>query len=688
MHRRTFLQQTALAAGATFGSRLLGSSSLSAAGSSAVNRPLTEPTDRSRSPFTGYTRAHWLEITERLLAGVLPHLDATSGLPMFEGVPGDRGHVENIADKFQAIKWQAMERIMMLAVYYSAATGRDRVPGWSGSISEVFRRGIVRMSDPADLLFCPRTGPVVYMGSETALAALLSPRFFWKPFTARERARVLDLVGALAVQKAFDNNHHLFHLMPVPLLEQQGRDSSREHLTPLLDRVLAWHRGDGWFIDGNNRGFDHYNFWGFHLYLNALCHLDQPWREQYGKRVHDLTSAFLDRARWFFGRDGGPIPWGRSLTYRFADLGAIGWAHLNGANPLAPGLTRRMASGCLKYFWDRGALDPHGVLELGYHGPNAVVAEPYMTDGTSYFAAQAFSCLLIPESDPFWTDEEQPMPADGQGGRLVLPGAGMAVRVSPADGEARLFIAEQSFVHEGNWQRGIKYCQHAYSSYLGWCSLGDPGEDLGAGRTGWSSDGTNWKFRSHPVGTVVTAERVAAREPMSEEPGAPNPAGELHTHTLIGDTGEVQVFWHTWAQAMHLYLGGYGISVASGRQPDITPAGRSLRLQAGEYHSWMEALHGPEGRFKSRLLTPRPGWLHSHLFGGHGAYPSWHSLEPAPPYEPVAIYVDGSRNRRPVTPAIAIERSGGLLRVKFEGRQTDIILHEENALPSRPPTAR
>ena len=319
-------------------------------------------------------------------------------------------------------KSQALERIMMLAVYYTAATGKDRIPRWAGSITAPFRSGIIRMSDPKMRGTVPRTDPSVYLGSETALAALLSPKFFWEPLTMAQKENVLTFLQELAHMPSYDNNHHLFHMLPVPLLERHGRPSNRADLTEMLKRILSWYRGDGWFIDGVNCGFDHYNFWGFQLYTNAVCHLDKAWRGEFGARFRVITSEFLQNARFFFCRDGGPIPWGRSLSYRFADVSAIGWAHVNGANPLAPGLARRIASGCVKYFWNHGALDENGVLELGYHAANAVVAEDYLTDGIDYFAAQGLACLLIPETDPFWTDTELPLPADRGGGRLAPAG--------------------------------------------------------------------------------------------------------------------------------------------------------------------------------------------------------------------------------------------------------------------------
>lgn len=635
---------------------------------------LSTPPDPARSSFTGYSRAHWLEIAERILAGILPHLDSSTGLPHLHGVAGEWGHDALYNVNPLVGKWQAMERIMMLAVYYTAATGRDRIPGWAGSVTEVFRTGIRRMTNPADPLFCPRTDPSAYLGSETALAALVSPRHFWEPFAPAERARLLDFAAALALQQSYDNNHHLFHLVPVPLLEREGRESFRARLAPRIDLMLSWQRGDGWFIDGSNRGFDHYNAWGFFLYLNALAHLDRPWGARYGERIRRATAEFLALLPWFFGRDGGPIPWGRSLAYRFAHLSAIGWAHLHGANPLAPGLARRLASGCLQYFWDRGALARSGVLELGYHGPNAALAEPYLTHGTGYFAVQAFACLLIPETDPFWTAPEEPLPADGRGGRRALRGAGMAVRVSPVDGEARLFIGGQPFGHLNRWQRGSKYAQHAYSSAVGWCALGEGGEDLGAGRCGYSFDGQSWTYRSQPRATFVGPDEVASREPLAAGAASGPAVGELCTHTLIGDTGEVHVLWHTHARPIHLHLGGYGISVAPGAKPEIAGQPEHIHLHAGDYHSWMRAVHGPAGDFDSRVLAPRAGWLHSHLFGGRGAFPYWRSRETVAAFVPLVFHVDGSRGRAPDRPKLSVRTVSRGLEISFGDRAFTIEL--------------
>ena len=85
-----------------------------------------------------------------------------------------------------------------------------------------------------------RTDPSVYLGSETALAALLSPKFFWEPLTMAQKENVLTFLQELAHMPSYDNNHHLFHMLPVPLLERHGRPSNRADLTEMLKRILSW----------------------------------------------------------------------------------------------------------------------------------------------------------------------------------------------------------------------------------------------------------------------------------------------------------------------------------------------------------------------------------------------------------------------------------------------------------------
>jgi hypothetical protein len=653
---------------------LAGSGAILAASTGRADPPqgLQAPEDRNRSPYTGYTRRHWLEITEKLIAGFLPYFDPATGMPRLVGTPGETGHFERLFDVAGA--HEAFERSLTLVAFYTAATGKDRVPGHDGSIVEPYLNGIIRGTDPADARYFGRHARYSVTGTNVATAILVSPRFFWDPLTEAQRTNVLAYLQELTRTFAYDCNHWYFHMTPVPLLERAGLDSQRPALTAMFRRLLDWHRGDGWFLDGSNRGFDLYNLWGFQLYNQQLVRYDEPWRRELGAEVSRTTQRFLRSFPYLFGRDGGPIPWGRSTTYRFALLAAVGWAQLNGANSLSPGQSRRIASGCLQYFWEHGAMSANGLLEPGFRGPNSAIAEPYIDRGAPYWAAQGLVALLIPEDDPFWTAREEPMPADAGGGRVRLEGAEMLLKVSAVDGEARLYPVGQPFTHWGQWQRGIKYCQHAYSSYLGWCATGEGGPDLGAGRTGFSLDGQSWRFRERPRMVQVTEDHLFGREVM--EPPDPRFAdqgfddyGEIYTHTLVGEDGEVHVFWHDSGRAVFLYLGGYGISVPHDGEMTRDESPGRIAIEGGGNHSVMQVLLAPESGsvLDAEVVEPRPGWRHSHNFGGRGAFPHWQSGAPVHANTPVVVYVNGTRGRKPEPPRVEVAAEPGALKVTLEG---------------------
>jgi len=637
------------------------------AGGNLCAAKLETPEDRELSPYTGYTRSHWLEITEKLIAGVLPYFDQESGALLLEGAATETRHFEMMTRG----EWrrEAFGRTLMLVAIYTAATGRDRVPGYDGSITKPYLRALVLGTDPANPRRWKPSIPESMLGTNVAMAILLSPKFLWDPLTPARQSNVLDTLERLGKRWAYDNNHWYFHLITVPVLEKYGRPSDRERLTRMFERLLGWYRGDGWFIDGANKGFDYYNLWGFQLYNNALMHFDRTWREVFGGRIRRLTRQFEKSYPYLYGRDGGPVPWGRSLTYRFASNAAVGYALLNDASTLPPGQARRIASGCLRYFWNHGCLSEKGLLEPGYWGPNSAVAEIYIARSSPYWAAQGLIPLVLSADYPFWTAVERPMPADGAGGRVALSGAEMTIRVSPVDGEARVFTVGQPFGHAGHWQRGIKYFQHAYSSYIGFPVVGEGGPDLVVGRTGVSYDGKTWRYRTNPrpihVGpygvTSVYDIDLARTNPHLEE------FGEVITHTLIGTDGEVHVFWHTSAGPVYMTVAGYDISVAHGGELQESRGDGDLLIGTDWYHSVLQLVDAPAGELAVERVVPRKGWGHAHLFGGDGAFPYWRSKARVPPNRPVIVYVNATRDRPAAAAGIEVSSTKGVLRIRFEG---------------------
>lgn len=630
--------------------------------------------DKQQSPYTGYTRAHWLEIAGQLIAGTLSYVNPETGIFTLPESTGAYLPLEDFRKENQA---RIMERIMVGVVIYATATGKDEVPGYKGSITRPFLKAITRGTDPKSDGYWGDPDPNDQIGVSFAMAIHACPERFWDPLTNEQKKNLILFFQKQSFNQTYHNNHYYFHLFATSLIEKYGNgiDANRTHHTQMIERLLGWYRGNGWFIDGNNRGFDYYNLWGFQLFNHLIYKYDPVWKEQFGNRIQEITSRFLEVIPYQYARSGGQIPWGRSLTYRFASNAAIGWAMVNGNEAMSPGMARRILSGNLKYFWENGCLGENGLLNIGYWGNNQSLAEPYIVPGDPYFAMHGLTCLLMPADHPFWTVQEEAMPADASGGKVAVDGAQFSLNVSPVDGDARLYPAGQPF-DRTIWQSPIKYNQHAYSSTLGFCLTGEGAEDIGAGRTGYSYDGQQWLYRFRTRTLFTKPDHVAStyhlRPAGKEDRAVEFQKDEIITHTLIGNDGEVHIFWHNYPDPLYLSIGGYGISVPHNSQVEEYKSADGILIKGGVYYSTLQSIQTPEGSVSSTVLKPREGWEHTHLFGGLGAFCSWQSTKGVPPHTPVIVYVNGAKNRVPAKAIVKTEAMPGGLVVTFEGKEYDI----------------
>lgn len=422
---------------------------------------------------------------------------------------------------------------------------------------------------------------------------------------------------------------------------------------------------------------DYYNFWGFQLFNLFHFQYTPGWRQRFGAQIRRSTDQFMQHLPYFFGADGAPVPFGRSLTYRWAAACPLGSAEAAGLGSLPPGQARRIASGCLQYFWEQGAMSENGLLQPGWFGANAIVAEQYIHRGAPYWAAVGFSPLLLTEDHPFWTAREEPAPADTRDEIRLIPGAQLVLKTNRRRGEVRLYPIGSPRHYQPTWQTGIKYYQHAYSSALGWAAPGEAGPELSQGRSGVSLDGRTWSYRHQPSPVYLSARHNVST--YFADLGKKGSA-RVVTNTLIGRDGEAYAVFHTYPEPLYLRVAGYGIPVAHRSIPageELEQDGTLLRVSAGEFQSVLKMVEGPAGKLETIRLPAREGWNHSHLFGGTGAWPQWTSLEKVPPKTLVIFYTDGARSERPLVPEFSVgsDRMEEGRWVGFEGMKNLVELY-------------
>ncbi|AWZ06239.1 MULTISPECIES: DUF2264 domain-containing protein [unclassified Streptomyces] len=430
--------------------------------------------DRESSPHTGYTRAHWEAAADGLLRAAwrwATPRGALLDLPGPASASGVRSDgLEGYARTFLAAAFRVagaggadpsgwLERYADGLAAGTAAPGRDDAESWP-VIRDIHAKG----------------QPMVESAS-VALGLRLTRPWLWDRLDGAVRDRTEEwLRGALRHVPA-PNNWYLFPFTVAGFLESVGRGDAETARARRLGFELleGWYRGQGWYADGDGRAFDHYNGWALHLYPVLDAHLavrSGPSDPSGPAAPHgDRLRTHLDSLSLLFGADGAPIHFGRSLTYRFAAAAAVGLGSVTGHTPLTPGTSRRLISGSLRYFLDRGAVDDEGLLSLGWHGPHGATLQPYSGPASPYWASKAFVCLLAPATHPLWTATEETAPSEGPDRVLALAAPGLLIQTTRADGIVRLHNHGSDHVGPDESQAAADedplYARQAYSTRTG-----------------------------------------------------------------------------------------------------------------------------------------------------------------------------------------------------------------------------
>ena len=162
---------------------------------------------------------------------------------------------------------------------------------------------------------------------------------------------------------------------------------------------------------------------------------------------------------YFFAADGATVEYGRSLAYKFCRLGAPLWAYKLGIWPHSVGMLKRLVGKHLRWYVDRGAIRADGTLRQSLTASGSPdVIERYISTGATYWAMQAFSGLwALPDDDPFWSAEEEPLPAEQGDFVKVFPQPGWVLAAH--DGHVQQFNAGRAHPGYGN-----KYAKLVYST--------------------------------------------------------------------------------------------------------------------------------------------------------------------------------------------------------------------------------
>ncbi|GAB2807184.1 DUF2264 domain-containing protein [Lentzea nigeriaca] len=384
------------------------------------------PENRRLSPHTGWTRAHWEATADHLLDAVNGHWSPRCARIDLPGEPSRYGPVSDGLEGFA--------RTFLLAGFRVAGGGDP-------ALLERYAWGLAAGTDPHSPEAWPRPdelGQAKVEAASIALVLQLTKPWLWDHLDDSVRERVVEWMATVIGQPYPPINWVWFRIVVESFLRQAGGPWSAGDIEHDLALHASFRRSGGWLSDGAERAFDHYTGWALHLYPLLWTHLfDVPEslcsQETRRTWTSDL-SRYLQDAVALLGADGSPLMQGRSLTYRFAAAAPFWVAAITGTPGQEPGLLRRAASGVLRHFVDHGALEPDGVLRLGWHGGWPAIRQAYSGPGSPYWAAKGMLGLALPVDHPVWTDVERPLPVETGDFTHVIAAPGWLVSGRRADG--------------------------------------------------------------------------------------------------------------------------------------------------------------------------------------------------------------------------------------------------------------
>ncbi|KAL4891174.1 hypothetical protein BDV59DRAFT_194395 [Aspergillus ambiguus] len=297
-----------------------------------------------------------------------------------------------------------------------------------------------------------------------------------------------------------------------------------------LKTLDSFRTGGGWSSDGlwgdNRKQSDYYSGsfaiqFAQMLYVLFAGHDDEARAEEYRRLAKEFGAAF-----WrYFDQKGAAIPFGRSMTYRFAF--AAFWSSVACAGVQLPspfdeaGAIKGMLLRHLRW-WSRhpDIFNSDGTLNIGFTYPNMYLSEAYNSPQSVYWCLKSFIVLLLPESHHFWSSAELSHPLTG----LSNLGSAERIPISPIDvvwpprhilnstPEHHFLLSSGQMTNNDHKARESKYGKFAYSSAFGFSvPTGSLLHQLAPDSTLCVSHdgGETWKLRSKPQDERILNIRVA-----------------------------------------------------------------------------------------------------------------------------------------------------------------------------------
>lgn len=412
--------------------------------------------------------------------------------------------------------------------------------GENTAFSDIYLRGLANGTDPNSDEYWGESGDndqrLVEMAG-IAVALLLAPDKFWTPLSDTDKDNLATWLNYANTRELVPNNWLFFSILVNVAFKKLGRPEFNQEV---MDRYLAvidsYYEGEGWYRDGELNTHDYYVAFAFHYYGLIYYNYMKDDDPDNANKFRDRALLFGEQFVYWFSDTGPSVPYGRSLTYRFAEVSFFSACIFAGIEPLPLATMKGIIDRHLEYWWGTHMTDLAGILSIGYAYPNLIMAESYNAPGSPMWALKTFILLALDDSNPYWSVEPNAFPVLDEMKYLPIP----EMIVTQRPGNTVLYPNGQN---PPVWSIGHieeKYSKFAYSTKFGFsvrkandclenmapdCDLVFEYQGLFYGRNSvseYSVDGTTLTSRWNPLPGVEVTTVIT-----------PSPYGHTRRHTIV-----------------------------------------------------------------------------------------------------------------------------------------------------------
>ncbi len=292
------------------------------------------------------------------------------------------------------------------------------VPFWAGGGSDaefekIYRTGLSSGSDKSNGEYwgdCHDRDQRFVEMAAIAYGMIFAPDKVWTLLTDVQKDNLVSWLSQINTHDVCDSNWIFFRILTNVALKKAGREYSQARLDADLKRIDDFYLGGGWYADGAKGQKDYYIAFAIHFYglIYAVAMADdEPKRAAEFKR---RAEAFAHDFIYWFSEDGEALPYGRSLTYRFAQVAFWSACVIADVRPFSLGVMKGIIARNLQKWFESEMFDNGHILSVGYKYPNLLMAEHYNAPGSPYWGLKAFALLMLPDEHEFWTTPASPLP--------------------------------------------------------------------------------------------------------------------------------------------------------------------------------------------------------------------------------------------------------------------------------------